>query len=932
MSKLSTSLNRTKTTCPYCGVGCGVEIACEENENYSVQGDQFHPANFGRLCTKGRLLPETLSNETRLSYPTVKGKRATWKKSIAYVANQLNQAIGKYGRDAVAFYVSGQLLTEDYYVANKLMKGFIGSSNIDTNSRLCMSSPVVAHKRAFGSDSVPVSYSDLESADLVVLVGSNLAWCHPVLYQRLRAEKQRRPQLKIVVIDPRVTASFEIADHHLTIKTGTDLLLFNGLLCYLFDKGYANTQFFTPNNIDATIEAARKNYLGIEPLANGINVSSGNLESFFQLFAKNEKVVTIFSQGINQSTQGVDQCNAIINCHLFTNRIGRPGMGPFSITGQPNAMGGREVGGMATVLAAHLNFDDREASRLLSEFWQTERLANKPGLTAVELFQQIERGKIKALWVMATNPIVSMPDSNRVKKVLEKCPLVVVSDCFKTSETLDYADVIFPAQAWGEKSGTVTNSERRISRQRQFRPAYQESKPDWWIISQVAKGMGFGKHFKYQNEFDIFKEHVALSNMAAGHTGSFELAALSNIDRQGYDNLVPLQWPQRDKNAIKLQSLKPFADGKFHTFDQRANMIPVFSVDRNSINREVNRGAMNSGQFEFVLNSGRVRDQWHTMTRSGLSPQLSLHSTEPRLLINPEDAALLKISDDEIVCVAAQSLTMGIRIKISSQVASGELFVPIHWSHANFSGGAINQLVDNSVDPLSKQPAFKQAKVTLSVIRVDAETKSSSKAEVPALDNLPTNRRPIRSEALLLCRLPLDRQLITGLDYWVKQKVSQGVLYHIASCVEPDELYTKLTGQLKKIGGKSKYWLNTRANGPNEFQSTVFDGDRLLWSMQISSRKSGIDDSWFTELLKAEVSPQLARALLSGNANKEIEQDKPLCLCMKVSKKQIESTIVGCGISDITKISELTGAGRACGSCMGDIAMMLHQRHLTLFS
>ncbi|TAN64804.1 MAG: nitrate reductase, partial [Magnetospirillum sp.] len=501
-----------RTTCPYCGVGCGV-IAMPGEDGWVVKGDPDHPANFGKLCVKGAALAETIGLDGRLLHPEIGGEPVGWDTALDTVADRFGAVIAEHGPDAVAFYVSGQLLTEDYYVANKLMKGFIGSANIDTNSRLCMSSTVAGHVRAFGADTVPGCYQDIELADLVVLVGSNAAWCHPVIFQRLLAEKIRRPDLRIVVIDPRRTATAECADLHLAIRPGSDAVLFNGLLAHL--KG-------EETEVDC-------------------GVALEQIVTFFSWFAETEKVVTLWSQGINQSSSGTDKVDAIINCHLVTGRIGRPGMGPFSLTGQPNAMGGREVGGLANMLAAHMGFDDTAIDRV-GRFWGAGRMATRPGLKAVDLFHAVADGKIKALWVMATNPAVSLPEADLVRTAMAACPFVVVSDCEADTDTTRLAHVRLPALAWGEKDGTVTNSERRISRQRPFLPAPGEARADWWIISRVAARLGHAEAFAYEGPADIFAEHCRLTAFENGGSRDLDLGGLSGAD---YDALMPIQWPDR---------------------------------------------------------------------------------------------------------------------------------------------------------------------------------------------------------------------------------------------------------------------------------------------------------------------------------------------------------------------------------------------------
>jgi assimilatory nitrate reductase catalytic subunit len=896
-SKVIVSQQKQKTlsTCPYCGVGCGVEITRSGDQTFSVAGDKNHPSNFGHLCTKGRSLADTLTDQTRLGAPTIKGAVTSWSKTTAYIASRLREAIDQYGPNSVAFYGSGQLLTEDYYVANKFIKGFIGSGNIDTNSRLCMSSAVDAHKRAFGRDCVPTCYSDLEQADLIVLTGSNLAWCHPVIHQRIRAEKKRRPTLKIVVIDPRKTATCELADLHLPINSGTDILLYNALLCYLDTHGHASTEHFEPNDVERTLAKARSEQTSDNTLTVLLGVEQAALKQFFQWFGDTEKVVSVFSMGVNQSAQGVDKGNAIINCHLLTNRIGRPGMGP-------NAMGGREVGGLATTLAAHLGYADPVAHELVSEFWQTGNLAQQPGLTAVDMFEAVNSGKIKAIWIMATNPLVSMPNTELVKQALKKCPLVIVSDAFSDSETIQYADVVLPACAWGEKSGTITNAERRISRQRAFKAPYQQSKPDWWMICEVAKAMGFAPAFDYQNEAQIFKEHAQLSALAAKHTGSFDISALAELDEQQYQRLRPVQWPQANVGTIELQDLRLFADGQFPTLNGRPNMVPI----KHRWDNDVVPKAHYKQAHQLTLNSGRNRDQWHTMTRSSLSTQLNQHIPEPVMLLHPDDAKVRQIIDGSIINISNTLSDMLIRVSISKSVREGEVFAPIHWSNSNTSSGPVNQLIHANYDPLSKQPAFKSSSVTL----------------IPA---------GLKSEALLL-----TQQKLATIDapYWICQPVNQGFLYHIADKISPEQLLSDLTKQLKRQSTKKLKWLNGGTNNRLTRTAITDSSDNeseVTWSIQVSDSKHHLDASWQTDALSQPTSASLKCALLSGCAHGEADKGQLICLCKKVGLKQLNAAITqqqagvtggDAGLS-VKEIGELTGAGTACGSCIGDIGMVL---------
>src|ERR1700677_3080402 len=500
------------TTCPYCGVGCGVRAEIAADGTVSVRGDTAHPANFGRLCSKGSALSETIDLEGRLLHPQIGARPASWKDAPQPVASTFSRTIVQHGPDSVAFYVSGQLLTEDYYVANKLMKGFIGSGNVDTNSRLCMASSVAGHRRAFGADTVPGCYDDLDEADLLVLVGSNAAWCHPVLFQRMLVNKQKRGA-RIVVIDPRRTDTAGDADLFLAVKPGTDTALFSGLLVHLADSGALDRNYIESHTsgFDDALARARSMAGSAAATALATGLSEQDIVAFFQMFGHTPRVVTLYSQGVNQSAQGTDKVNAILNCHLATGRIGKSGASPFSLTGQPNAMGGREVGGLANQLAAHMGFAPPDIDRV-RRFWKAPRIATHEGLKAVQMFEAIARGEIKALWVMGTNPAVSLPEADVARAALKKLELFVISENVGANDTVAAgAHVLPPALAWGEKSGTVTNSERRISRQRAFLASPGETKPDWWIVSEVAKRLGLDAVFPFTSAAEVSREHAALS-------------------------------------------------------------------------------------------------------------------------------------------------------------------------------------------------------------------------------------------------------------------------------------------------------------------------------------------------------------------------------------------------------------------------------------
>jgi assimilatory nitrate reductase catalytic subunit len=716
------------------------------------------------LCNKGAALGETVSHEGRLMSPHVDGVETSWDSAISHVANGFSETIKKYGPDSVAFYVSGQLLTEDYYVANKLMKGFIGSGNIDSNSRLCMASSVVGHKRAFGADIVPVCYEDLEHTELVVITGSNLAWCHPILFNRIKKAKQQNAQLKVIVVDPRKTETCEIADVHLAINSGTDVALFNGLLSYLSRHGGLDAKFLheSTNGSQETLMHAHLESDDLDKLAVLLGVDKQALIGVYDLFTKTEKVVTIYSQGVNQSSQGCDKVNSILNCHLASGKIGKVGSGPFSVTGQPNAMGGREVGALANTLAAHMEFDSKGDREQISRFWDTLSLASKPGLKAVDMFDAMAMGKIKAVWIMATNPAVSLPNQSKIHAALERCPLVVVSDCIKDTATTHYANVLLPAQGWSEKSGTVTNSERRISRQRRLLPSPGLAKPDWWIVSQVAGAMGFGDAFDYRHEGEIFREYARMTTLKGDSERALDLNGLTTLSDREYNFLTPQQWPVlKVQTVIKSQRL--FENGRFYTQSSKANLIPVryMAIDE----------AKNDSRVR--LNTGRTKEHWHTMTRSGLSLSLSELSPEPLASIHPETAKRIGVINDDFVTVSNLEKELKLRVALSDSMKVDDIFIPIHWNYENSGQSTVCDVIDDKVDPISGQPEFKYTLVEAS-------------------------RWPKQSEAKLFST---EKFVDFSAQYWVRQKVTDGYVYHIASTGTTQELALSLMPIINKQKG-----------------------------------------------------------------------------------------------------------------------------------
>ncbi|HXY57437.1 MAG TPA: nitrate reductase [Methylocystis sp.] len=874
-----------RTTCPYCGTGCGVEARIASSGEVEIAGDKTHPANFGRLCVKGAALRETLTLEGRLLHPTIDGARAGWGEALRLVAGRFAETIAVHGPDSVALYVSGQMLTEDYYVANKFMKGFIGSANIDTNSRLCMASSVAGHKRAFGADVVPNVYEDLELASLVVLVGSNLAWCHPVLFQRLEQARAACRSMRVVNIDPRRTATSELADLHLSLKPGTDVALFLGLLRYLNGAGKQDDAYIGHHTSGVTEALREAQAWNVEKVAETTGLDALDVLQFYGLFAARERTVTVYSQGVNQSSAGTDKVNAILNCHLFTGRIGRPGAGPFSVTGQPNAMGGREVGGLSNQLACHMELENPRHREIVRRFWGYDRVAEKPGLKAVELFDAVGDGRIKALWIIGTNPVDSLPEADKVRRALAACPFVVVSDAMAHADTTALAHVLLPARPWGEKDGVVTNSERRISRQRAIRPAAGEAMPDWWILCRVARAMG-AKGFDYAGPAAIFGEHAALSGHLNSGERDFDISACGDIGAVAYEKLQPFQWPWRKGERPFASQKRFFAKGGFFTPDGRARFVATPYCPPKS---------RQTSHAPFVLNTGRLRDQWHTMTRTGVSPSLSQHAAEPCVEIHPDDAARIGLEPAGLARVFNARGSVVLRALVTERQQRGLLFAPIHWTDQNASAARIDALVPAHVDPVSGQP----------------ESKASTVQIEPW---------PAAWHGFALTR---EKPKTIAAGYFALARTSFGWRIELADRAAPadwdafarallgcDEAAASEIAHIQNARTGARRWLVTENGSPT---AVLFVAREPV----AASRA----------FLCAEFEKGAAcdtRALLAGRASAGAPDcGRTICVCHGVGAKEIESAIAAHCAADADAIGRLTRAGTGCGSCRPEIQRML---------
>ncbi len=821
-------------------------------------------------------------------HPEIQGRRATWDEALDAVAAGFRQTLAEHGPDAVAFYVSGQLLTEDYYVANKLMKGCLGSANIDTNSRLCMSSSVAGHQRAFGSDTVPGCYEDLEDADLVVLVGSNLAWCHPVLYQRiLAAREQRAGKPRLVVIDPRRTATCEAAETHLPLKPGSDTALFNGLLAHLYQQDRLNPEFLDQHvaGFWAAYQAAKEVAPNIPTVAAKTGLPESAIAEFYGLWGRTRKVVTVYSQGVNQSSYGSDKVNAIINCHLATGRMGQPGMGPFSVTGQPNAMGGREVGGLANQLAAHMDFAP-EAVERVRRFWQAPAIARRPGLKAVDLFQAVADGQIKALWIMGTNPVVSLPDADAAREALRRCPLVIVSDAVADTDTVRLAQIKLPALTWGEKDGTVTNSERRISRQRTFLPPPGEAQPDWWAVTQVARRLGFGALFPYESPAAIFREHAALSGFENEGRRDFDLSALAHLTNDGYDALQPVQWPLPRGAITGAQRL--FGEGGFFAADGKARCIavgeraPAYAVD---------------DSFPLILNSGRIRDQWHTMTRTGKTARLTGHIPEPYVEIHPVDALACGVGENALARVHSRWGEVIVRVRTSADQQPGCVFVPMHWGSPLAPQGRVNAAINPVVDPLSGQPELKHTPV-----RVQAY-------------------RP-RWHGFLLCREAIEPPTV---EYRVSVRERACWRYELAGETVIGDWPVWARTLLGDDPGWE--WLEFADVGAGRYRGAALVKGRLHACLFVAPSHELPPRGWLAGLFAAaELGPVERACLLAGRPEPgQRDGGRIVCACFGVGLNTLTTAIREQGLTTPEAIGATLKAGGNCGSCVPELRQLIAQ-------
>jgi assimilatory nitrate reductase catalytic subunit len=895
----------TRSTCCYCGVGCGVLIEAEHGRVTGIEGDPDHPSNFGKLCTKGRSLPLTVAGHAgRALHPEVRLTReserlpAEWSHALDYVAARFADIIERDGPDAVAFYVSGQLLTEDYYVFNKLAKGLIRTNNIDTNSRLCMSSAVTAYKKSLGADGPPTCYEDLELAKTVLFAGSNMPYAHPVLFRRLEEAKANDPSVKWIVVDPRRTDVAALADLHLAITPGTDVALFNGMLHHMIWEGAIDPAYIAAhtNGFDE-LKALVRSYTP-SMAAEICGIAERDLLQAAEWFAASPASLSLYCMGLNQSSHGTDKNLALINLHLATGQIGKPGAGPFSLTGQPNAMGGREVGGMATMLAAHRDIGNAAHRAEVEALWGVSELSARPGLPAVDLFDAVAAGKVKAIWIACTNPVHSMPDIERVRKALRTAEFVVVQEAFEQTDTVPYADVLLPASSWGEKSGTVTNSERRISRVRAAVEAPGAARPDWWIANEVARRLEAllspqrsGGHcatgpslFPFASEQDVFDEHRTLT---AGRDLDIGGLSYERLEHEG-----PQQWPL--PAGAKTGSARRYADGVFATDDGRARFhAPHYQ----SVAEPVD------ARYPFRLLTGRLRDQWHGMSRTGRAGQLFNHAPEATLSIRREDAARRGLKDGDLVTLASRRGRLVLPLETTDDLAPGTVFAAMHWSGQFLDSGGINEATIGAVDPDSKQPELKHAAVRIEAAKLPWRLVAAKRGDVLALR---TAVQPLLAQRRYASiRVESDDLIVVSAadaeadPAWAEQ------LHDALGLARGDDLleYRDVRrGRAQRVAWREQFVDGFLLTGETSPAAALIE--------QIRSAAPW-DGPRHAIMLLGGDTPQRPRA----------PRDRVVCNCKQVTQSQIEQAIANGSALD--ELKSTLGCGTICGSCVPEIKRLL---------
>jgi assimilatory nitrate reductase catalytic subunit len=922
-------VRETRSTCPYCGVGCGVVIESSGTQITGVRGDPEHPANFGRLCSKGSTLHLTaaaeVTRQARLLQPLRRAARGTapqpvgWDAALDEAAERFAATVREHGPDAVGFYISGQLLTEDYYVFNKLAKGLIGTNNIDTNSRLCMSSAVAGYKATLGADAPPACYDDLQHARTIFIAGSNAAYAHPVLFRRLEDARRARPDLKLIVADPRRTETAEVADLHLPILPGTDVALFHGMLHVLLWEGLTDARYIEAHTtgFEALRDAVRE--FTPKEAARICGISENALLQAAQWFGRHTPTLSLYCQGLNQSSRGTDKNAALINLHLATGQIGKPGAGPFSLTGQPNAMGGREVGGLANLLSAHRDLANPAHRAEVAALWGVADVPATPGATAVEMFEAAAEGRIKALWIACTNPAQSMPDQATVRRALERCDFVVVQEAFSTTATCAYADLLLPATTWGEKDGTVTNSERRISRVRPAVAAAGEARHDWHIAVDFAHRLerrlpqrlnGHATLFGYDTPESIWNEH---RESTRGRDLDITGLSYGLLDSAG-----PQQWPYPESSTAGRRRL--YEDGRFPTADGRARFAAVGYKPL---------AEPRDARFPFSLTTGRLRDQWHGMSRTGTLGRLFGHAGEPVIELHAQDMQRLRIQEGDLLHVSSRRGMVTLPAAASDTLAPAQAFIAMHWGSEVLGGqdgkgraqAGVNALMPSTFCPTSKQPELKHAAVKL--VPATLPWHLLAMAWLPAGQALRARealREWLPSFAYASC-VPFGRE--------PSERGVSGVMFRAAGHeAPPDDMIAAIEAHLG-IQGPTVLRYADRRRGQRRAMRLQGQGDaQRLEGFVLAGDVSA--QGWIRALLQDELPARpYGRLLLVPGAKAPVAlapSGRQVCTCFNVTEPQIQATLQRCSGPVEERLARLQGelrCGTNCGSCVPELRKLI---------
>ena len=907
------AMQETKSTCCYCGTGCGVIIESDGEKIINVRGDPDHPANFGKLCTKGSTLALTMAPSAmtgRARYPEMRAMRdqartkSNWDTTLDQLVDRFVATIRDHGPDSVGFYVSGQLLTEDYYVFNKLAKGLIGTNNIDTNSRLCMSSAVTGYQKTLGADAPPCSYEDLDHAGCVFIAGSNAAFAHPILFRRLEAAKEKNPAMKIIVVDPRKTETAALADLHLQILPGTDVALFHAMLHVMLWEEWIDRNYIAAHteNFDALRNIARD--MSAAFAAEICAVKSDDIFTAAKWFAQSPATLSLYCQGLNQSTSGTSKNASLINLHLATRQIGKPGAGPFSLTGQPNAMGGREVGGMATTLAAHRDIANATHRAEIEALWEVERISPERGKTAVEMFEAAKNGEIKLLWIACTNPAQSLPDLPQVTAALENAELVILQDAYRNTETAAFADVLLPATSWGEKDGTVTNSERRISRVRPAAPKPQESRHDWEIVCDFARRLekklrpGKPTLFPFDSPEAVWNEHRELTR-----DRDLDITGMSYamLEQHG-----PQQWPLPTGAATGKTRL--YEDGIFPTASGRAQF---FAERYKACAEKIDT------RFPLALTTGRLRDQWHGMSRTGSVARLFGHTPEPRLGVNPHDLARRGLKDGELAKITSRRGAIYAQIETTDTLRSGQVYLPMHWGKRFLGGkdsGGVNTLTQPAFDPYSRQPELKHAAVKITA--ADLSWRLTAFAAREGDENqLLDQLQALQSEVAFFSAVPIGRE-------------RPGVLLRAAHHGAPSVAWLDSLDQLLGLDGEMtlRYEDARRASS----RRVMIEAD-MLRAVRLCGDEGAIESGeWLRDWLLAEKPVAEIRRLLLSPATHApsgfVLAGRVVCQCFNVGEDEITAALGDIDGDAKTRFAALRAqlkCGSNCGSCLPELRQLI---------